>query len=451
MLALASAAWAAGPWLSQHGIRLDAVWPLGIAGVLALANAGYLAMLRVTRNSPNLAAAAHRGLWLQILVDLAVLTVVVHFLGSVHSVAPLMYLFHIVLVCIFFSSAESLAVTGIALAMYVSCVTVESFGAFPAQSMWHPAPPAAEGLASAAPWVLAAHVGSVAFISVTIWFLASRLAGALRQRDADLGGNQSAADGRHRRAGPAHAANHASAQGPLRRHPRQHASAPGRVLRQDPRRGPASDRQDFRPLRHALPRRSRPCCNWPTSAPAPRIRPSRRRSNCTRSSASAWPRWSRWRQSGESLSSEDIAPATIRGVHDHVVMMLDNVLSNAVAYSCDGQKVSVSCQAEAVGRSGRQRGGFGHRHPHGQAAADLRRLLPHRRGGETQQGLDRPGPGHRPPGGHGGQGGRARGKRPATRHAIYPRFSGLLGRSPAGQLDTRRLDHGLRIDRRRRH
>jgi signal transduction histidine kinase len=47
--------------------------------------------------------------------------------------------------------------------------------------------------------------------------------------------------------------------------------------------------------------------------------------------------------------SEDIAPATIHGVHDHVVMMIDNVLANAVAYSCDGQKVAVSCQARSPG------------------------------------------------------------------------------------------------------
>ena len=30
-------------------------------------------------------------------------------------------------------------------------------------------------------------------------------------------------------------------------------------------------------------------------------------------------------------------------------MMIDNVLSNAVAYSCDGQKVSVSCQPKPSG------------------------------------------------------------------------------------------------------
>ena len=80
--------------------------------------------------------AAHRGLWLQILVDLAVLTAVVHFLGSVETVAPLMVLFHIVLACIFFSSVESLAVTGIALAMYVLCVVLELLGMIPPQSVW---------------------------------------------------------------------------------------------------------------------------------------------------------------------------------------------------------------------------------------------------------------------------------------------------------------------------
>ncbi len=43
-----------------------------------------------------------QGLWLQIMLDLAVLTVVVHYLGSLETYAPFMYLFHIVLACIFF-------------------------------------------------------------------------------------------------------------------------------------------------------------------------------------------------------------------------------------------------------------------------------------------------------------------------------------------------------------
>ena len=80
-----------------------------------------------------------------------------------------------------------------------------------------------------------------------------------------------------------------------------------------------------------------------------RIRPSRRRSNLheiLRACLAALEPLAAKR--GISFV-EDIAPATIRGVHDHVVMMIDNVLSNAVAYSCDGQKVSVSCQAKPSG------------------------------------------------------------------------------------------------------
>jgi signal transduction histidine kinase len=40
----------------------------------------------------------------------------------------------------------------------------------------------------------------------------------------------------------------------------------------------------------------------------------------------------------------DIAPATIRGVYDHVVMLIENIVSNAVAYSQDGQKVTITCR-----------------------------------------------------------------------------------------------------------
>ena len=195
MLALALVGRVAGPWLSQHGIQLQAVWPLGVAGVLALANTGYLAMLRAARNSPAPAAAAHRGLWLQILVDLAVLTAVVHFLGSVETVAPLMVLFHIVLVCIFFSSAESLAVTGIAMAMYVLCVVMESCGVFaadrcgprsrPRRRAWLPA--LFDGLCG---------LGGVYFRDDLVPRLAAgRGPAAARRR---VGGDQPAAHGRHR-------------------------------------------------------------------------------------------------------------------------------------------------------------------------------------------------------------------------------------------------------------
>ncbi len=346
MLGMALVASVAGPWFLHQGMRLEAGWPLGVAGVLALANAGYLAMLRTVRNSPNLALAAHRGLWLQILVDLAVLTAVVHFLGSVMTVAPLMYLFHIVLVCLFFSSAQSLAVTGIALTMYVLCVVLESSGVVPPQSVWAALSPSM--LNDFPRGVLAAHMGSVAFISVTVWFLASRLAGALRQRDAELAATNrrlmAATDERarhmlqttHQLKAP-FAAIHANTQvllgGFCGKIPADALEVIGRI----------AARCDMlsREIKAMLQ-----LANLRSSAQDPPPATAIELHDILRTCLAALEPLAAKRGIG---FIENIASAAIRGVYDHVVMMIDNVLSNAVAYSCDGQKVSVSCQPKPSG------------------------------------------------------------------------------------------------------
>ena len=342
MLALALLALLAGPWLLRHGIRLEVVWPLGVAGVLALANAGYLAMLRVTTRGMHLTAAARRGLWLQIVVDLAVLTAVVHFLGSVETVAPLMYLFHIVLVCIFFSSTESLAVTAIALAMYVLCVVLESCGVVPRQSMWAEPWPAARNE------VLVAYVGSVAFISVTIWFLASRLAGALRRRDAQLAATNrrlmAATDERarhmlqttHQLKAP-FAAIHANTQVLLGGFCGKIPDPALQIISQIAVRCDMLSRQIKAMLQLANLRSSAQGLPQVTALDLHDI---------LRTCLAAMEPLAAKR--GITFS-EDIVPATVPGVYDHVVMMIDNILSNAVAYSHDGQKVSVACRPKPPG------------------------------------------------------------------------------------------------------
>ncbi len=77
---------------------------------------------------------------MQILLDLAVLTVVVHYLGSLDTFAPFMYIFHIVLACIFFPRRESLLVTLAAMGMYLVCILLESAGVIaPAPVLAEPA------------------------------------------------------------------------------------------------------------------------------------------------------------------------------------------------------------------------------------------------------------------------------------------------------------------------
>jgi signal transduction histidine kinase len=252
------------------------------------------------------------------------------------------------LVCIFFSTAESLAVTGIAMAMYVSCVVAESFGAFPARSMWHPAPPAAQGLASAAPWVLATHVGSVALISVAIWFLASRLTGALRERDAELAASNrrlmaaTAERARHmlqttHQLKAPFAAIHANTQVLLGGFCGKVPDEALQVIGQIAARCDMLSRQIKAMLQLANLRSS---AQDPPQAAAIELHDVLRACLAALAPLAA--------KRGIAFS-EDIAPATIRGVCDHVVMMLDNVLSNAVAYSRDAQQVSVSCRPKPPG------------------------------------------------------------------------------------------------------
>jgi two-component system phosphate regulon sensor histidine kinase PhoR len=46
---------------------------------------------------------------------------------------------------------------------------------------------------------------------------------------------------------------------------------------------------------------------------------------------------------------EDLQPARVSVVHDHAVMIIDNILSNAISYSRNGGKVAIACRATPGG------------------------------------------------------------------------------------------------------
>jgi len=103
--------WVAKAVTAPLGFQLDPGWPFLVAGSLLVLNVAYLLIARRASRSARHAMLARRVLWLQILLDLAALTVVVHNIGSLATFAPFMYLFHIVLACIFLPCAQSLEVT----------------------------------------------------------------------------------------------------------------------------------------------------------------------------------------------------------------------------------------------------------------------------------------------------------------------------------------------------
>ena len=223
LLGIAILAWAASHSLLTHGIRLNPDWLAAVAGILVFLNLTYLAAVRETSRTMQPAVWAMRILWLQILLDLAVLTVVVHYVGSLETYAPFMYLFHIVLACIFLPYAQSLLVTLSAMGMYLACLVLESTGVVAAASVL--AGSLMPDRSSMPLAVLAWHFGSVAFISGTVWYLASRLASALRQRDEELAAINRRLVAATRRARPAHAPHDPPIEGALRGHSCQHPAS----------------------------------------------------------------------------------------------------------------------------------------------------------------------------------------------------------------------------------
>jgi signal transduction histidine kinase len=375
LVGLGVLAWTAGNTLLHYKIRLNPTWPFGTAAVLLAVNVTYLVLVRTTgrrgilprwssEQSPvnfnlkrqdaasttlpngQLASRALGGLWMQILVDLAVLTVVVHYLGSLETYAPFMYLFHIVLACIFFPPRQSLLVTLAAMGMYLTCILLESVGAIaPASVLASPLMP--DPRAMPLP-IAASYFCSVAFISGTVWYLASRLASALRQRDAELAATNrrlvAATEERaqymlrttHQLKAP-FAAIHANAQlllggycGPI----------PDRavtVIEQIAARCEMLSRAIKDMLQLANLRSNA----TPPPQPVPIDLPALIRACFVNLKPQAAKRC--------ICLDEDLLDAAARGVPDHVLMIIENVISNAINYSRDGQHVLVSCRPKPGG------------------------------------------------------------------------------------------------------
>ncbi|HPD16576.1 MAG TPA: HAMP domain-containing sensor histidine kinase [Planctomycetota bacterium] len=174
---------ALGSLAERLGLRPQGSWPLAAAAVLALANLAFVAHARRTARSPG-SRGARTNLWSQIAVDLPVLTVVVHQMGSLETYVPFAYLFHIVLACIFFPRSWSLAVTAVACGLYIACVTLEEAGILPAAGLYADA--SLRGLLDNLPHVRLFNVGWAVLTWLVVWYLASSLSAMVQQRDHEL-------------------------------------------------------------------------------------------------------------------------------------------------------------------------------------------------------------------------------------------------------------------------
>jgi len=165
----------------RFGIRPPGAWPFAIAGILTLSNAVFLFLARTKTSSARIIS----NLWIQIVTDLTVLTVVVYFVGSLETNIAFAYLFHIVLSCVFFSRRQSLVVTVMAIGMFGVCTGAEYvLKILPPTSIFlrsHLEDDVRTELVT-----LTINFFLTVGIWAVVWYLASRLSFMVRQRDFEL-------------------------------------------------------------------------------------------------------------------------------------------------------------------------------------------------------------------------------------------------------------------------
>jgi signal transduction histidine kinase len=171
----------ASGFLARIGIVAQGFWPTRIAVALACANALFVLLIL----QPRLRALVHphANLWAQITVDLVCLTALVHYCGTIATPAPFFYVLHIVLSCVFFSTKSSFKVAFMAIFFYLACVTAELVGTLENHSVF---------AALAGPVPLFGRVASVCWaaalsvIFLAVWYLVSQLSLVIRTRESKL-------------------------------------------------------------------------------------------------------------------------------------------------------------------------------------------------------------------------------------------------------------------------
>jgi signal transduction histidine kinase len=321
---------------------------LGAAVLLAILNLAYLRRLSRMGDRPTM-REVRALLWTQIIADLLVLTGVIHWLGSTLSWAPYTYLFHIVLACVVLEARHSLLVVALAGGLYSGCLLLEVAGVFPPMSVLTadsvPAAPT-----DLSPAYLAYSVGAMLLVWLVIWHLVSRLARNLHQRETEAAANglvlEASCDERaahmlqttHQLKAP-FAAIHAQTQLLLGGYCGELQPKARETVEKISRRCLALSRQIQEMLQLANLR------SQGQTAPGTRdldlatllekilnrVDPSARQRRIT--------------------LQRDLTPAPLTGVEDHLTMLFDNLIVNAVNYSRDDGRVEVSCQPCKRGRA----------------------------------------------------------------------------------------------------
>ena len=166
----------------QIGVVFDGYWPAVTALVLAAVNIWYTITIREHGDHGFTLPAVN--IWTQIIVDLLCLTVVVHYLGSVGTPSPFLYVLHIVLAGVFLSTEASIVVVFLAGLCYNGCVVLEYGKIFHPHNIFMstlPNMPDAYHF-----WGILFQVVSINIFFLLVWYMVAQLSTIIRTRENQL-------------------------------------------------------------------------------------------------------------------------------------------------------------------------------------------------------------------------------------------------------------------------
>lgn len=330
-------------WTARSGLELSPLWPLAAAAVLAVANALYSFILRCWWMDAQ-AGRLRVLLWSQIVLDLVVLTLVVHYLGSRETYAPVVYSLHIILACIFFRRWESLGVAVVSAVLYGGLVLLEFSGVLDQPSVLIGAAEFVRTSSSQRVWIW--QLGSLLGIWAIVWHLVSRLAAELRDRECEL-----AATNRRLEASSAERARHMLQTTHQLKAPFAAIHANTQLLLGD-YVGPLS--VPSRTVIEKIASRSRVLSQQIQQMLQLANLRSQSQSNPSATTLDLQEIVQQAVERIEPLAAmrgisidTDLESVHVRGIDDYLKMLIDNLLSNAVYYSFDGGRVDVKCRRSA--------------------------------------------------------------------------------------------------------
>ncbi len=162
--------------LTNIGVVPPVKWPWFLSAVLILTNIFF--SIHVHRLNEDSRRGVEVNIWLQIITDLTVITVMVYMIGSTSTFIAFIYIFHIALACIFFRPLGSLVVTLIASGMYIVDVILEITGVLPPRSI------IANNLiiGRETPFIALVNAVTAVFIWLIVWYLVSNLSRSVRMQ-----------------------------------------------------------------------------------------------------------------------------------------------------------------------------------------------------------------------------------------------------------------------------